>query len=453
MASGVIPAVNERSPTYDLSEDDTLYFLHIHKTAGSSLRDYIMEKFDRADISRFAWELPALLEQPREDLRRLRAIAGHFGYYLEGALGERPVYVTMLRDPVERTLSAFSDQQWREDLWLHDHIKDMTIDDYVFDNIGGAEVMNFQVRSLAFDDVERHFHGCSELWRDPEQARAVFGDRALLDLAKQRLERFAFVGVQDRFEEGLRLLAYTFGWPVPDRIPRENIRRRSRETLAPRTLERIRELTALDQELYEFAGQLFEHRHATLTDELIEQRHRAAMERRPRLDRVCMRFENALMGRGWHARVGKRDWTGRWTGPGTESTLHFPLSADRPYTLLLRAGSFRPDILAGLTIEANGQPLTIESEPCRDRPNHLAMTAEVSQAVMARSPEFLELRFGVPRTISPHEHNPDRKDKRQLGVFIEVLEVLPSEERPVLGAWSARMHEHIRAEDLASAKD
>lgn len=266
-------------PTCDLGPDDTLYFLHIHKTAGSSLREYINSKFPVHRICKLRWELPFLVEAKPEHLAQWRVFCGHYGYYLEGILGRPVVYVTMLRDPVERTISAFYDQKWREDLWLHDHIKDMTLEDYVFDHIGTREVINFQTRTMALDSVEDHFRGYAELWRDAEETKRVLGDRALLELAKERIAKCACVGFQDAFPDSMRLLAYTFGWPKPEAEPRKNIRRTEKEELSDRVLGRIREITALDLELYDFARERFDRYIAALTDEMIDARHREVSER------------------------------------------------------------------------------------------------------------------------------------------------------------------------------
>ena len=436
--------IEQAVPTHDLRPDETLYFLHIHKTAGSSLREYIYDKFGRNEACLLPWELPAVLDRPASELRNYRVIAGHYGYYLERLLGKPLVYITMLRDPVERTVSAFYDQRWREDLWLHEHIKDMTLDDYVFDRIGAREVMNFQTCSLAFDDVDRHYHGLAELWRDEEQTRAVLGDRRLLELAKARLERFAFVGLQDRFEDSLRLLAYTFGWPLPDRTPRENIRRESREKIPDRTLARIRELTALDQELYDFASGVFDARCMHLSDDRVTDRHREAIGRMPRQDEALVRFERGITGVGWQDRERTAAWAGRWTGPGTEASLHFPLRTGRSYTLFLRVGAYAPDIVSGLQIEANGAPLLLQREPCAEDIRHTCIRAEIGAEMVAHSPAFLGLTLRVPRVICPQTKDPTNSDRRSLGVYVQALELLPGPAELTTAGWSRRVQAEMR---------
>jgi hypothetical protein len=59
--------------------------------------------------------------------------------------------------------------------------------------------------------------------------------------AKRRLDRFAFVGLTERFPESVMLLAYTFDWqPVREvRVLNVTQRRILRDQLAPPTIARF----------------------------------------------------------------------------------------------------------------------------------------------------------------------------------------------------------------------
>lgn len=422
---------------HDLRREESLYFLHIHKTAGSSMRRFITEHFDLDDIADIRWTMRDLLDAPREALDRT-LIAGHYGHYLHQVAPRPLVYITMLRDPVERTLSAFSDMVWREDLWLHDHIKDMTIDEFVHDDIGVSEFMNFQTRSLAFDDVDAHFKGYSELWREPERYRAVYSDRALLDKAIERLNSFAFVGVQDQFDDSLKLLAHTFGWLPPKNAPRVNVRRSAREDLSERTLERIREFTQLDQELYEHAHRLFSERFASIDDAAIADRHAEVMGRRERCDRAAYRFERGLDGAGWRERREINEWSGRWTGPETESTLSLPLARGKSYTLRMIVGSHRRPNINKLSITANGRELKLTRKPLHNEFRWVAIETKISRWDIRRRPAYLELGLKVPKTYIPADKDPKSKDTRGVGLYVVALEVVPAREKLTFDAWCDR---------------
>lgn len=86
--------------------DRTLYFLHIPKTAGTSLRRWLTSHF-RGEEEAPELVFAKLLELPRERLTEYRLICGHHGMYLPSLLLRPPMIVTVLRDPVSRSISHF----------------------------------------------------------------------------------------------------------------------------------------------------------------------------------------------------------------------------------------------------------------------------------------------------------------------------------------------------------
>jgi hypothetical protein len=92
------------------------------------------------------------------------------------------------------------------------------------------------------------------------------------DLTKaiQRLNRFAFVGLTERFRESLALLAYTFGWGPIREMPMRNVteKRIRQDQLADQTIARIRELNEMDLALYAHAQELFDERYRAMIADL-----------------------------------------------------------------------------------------------------------------------------------------------------------------------------------------
>jgi hypothetical protein len=83
------------------------------------------------------------------------------------------------------------------------------------------------------------------------------GDERLLDMAKEHLTNaFSVVGICERFEESLMLMATTFDWEIPFYKNRKVSR--TRPQVSPETVEMIRDHNRLDVELYEFSKSLFE---------------------------------------------------------------------------------------------------------------------------------------------------------------------------------------------------
>jgi hypothetical protein len=92
--------------------DNRILFLHIPKTAGISLFSALASAVGEDRAIRFASdtqpEREAFLRMSDEELRRYRLISGHFqlAFFLRKPIGDYQI-VTVLRDPVDRVLSAF----------------------------------------------------------------------------------------------------------------------------------------------------------------------------------------------------------------------------------------------------------------------------------------------------------------------------------------------------------
>src|SRR5215472_13748333 len=85
---------------------DGIYFLHIPKTAGASMHRAIDAAFPPELICRH-WLWDQLVTMPADRLRSYRVFRGHFHGDLERFL-ERPLRIfTLLRDPIERTVSSY----------------------------------------------------------------------------------------------------------------------------------------------------------------------------------------------------------------------------------------------------------------------------------------------------------------------------------------------------------
>lgn len=89
-----------------LKDDDIVYYLHIPKTAGTSFIATLDSLFDYNSIyPEKVWH--ELLKKPPNDLGKYKLIRGHFGYNVLPLLHKKPIYLTMLRDPIERTISQY----------------------------------------------------------------------------------------------------------------------------------------------------------------------------------------------------------------------------------------------------------------------------------------------------------------------------------------------------------
>jgi hypothetical protein len=224
-------------------DQKALIFVHIPKTAGTTLNRIIDWQYDplsiftidphriRATAARFK-----TLSQGRR--RRFRVIRGHSPYGIHEYLPQGAIYMTMLREPVARLLSSYYFiLRWP----LHPlHRK-------------------FKRERLTVDHLvqfQPHRHNL--------QCRFISGlgntgtcDRGTLELAKENLARsFRIIGLAERFEESLLLMTAILDWRV--QFYESHKVATTRPSPDPALLEMLSERNQLDLELYEFAKKRFE---------------------------------------------------------------------------------------------------------------------------------------------------------------------------------------------------
>ncbi|MCA9932716.1 MAG: sulfotransferase family 2 domain-containing protein [Ardenticatenaceae bacterium] len=237
----------------DQNERPTLIFLHILKTAGTTL-NIILENYyaqDRTvatypnrqhpDGSIEGFHALSTAEKANIDL-----LTGHMGFGLHKYLPRPAVYITILRDPVERVISRYYHEYRDPHSLLHPAIRDgMDLKEYVKYYAKVADMDNLQTRMIAGNWEKRGFGPCT---------------KEMLATAKQNLQDyFVVVGLTERFDETYLLLKKTLGWKTtlyqkynvtPNRPKKRNI--------SEETLQVIREYNRYDIELYHFASKLFD---------------------------------------------------------------------------------------------------------------------------------------------------------------------------------------------------
>ncbi len=172
--------------------------------------------------------------------------------------------MTILREPVTRFLSHFYFAKYTARHHLHDSISTgkLTLPE------AAQKLGNIVTRYLAGDAA-------------PNPAGAV--DEAMFEVAKRNLEeRFAFVGMVERFEENLVFFQRQLGWKVGP-YANSNVNRARGEGDCPSAeeLELIRASNRFDLALYAWAGARFEARVAAAGESF--RRELAQMRRANRL--------------------------------------------------------------------------------------------------------------------------------------------------------------------------
>jgi hypothetical protein len=238
------------------AERERYFFMHLPKTAGMSLYQRLTHHHGEAAV----YPLPADRGQPGaymsiEYLRdrfaahgdNLRVIAGHFPLCVDEVLGVALTTFTILRDPVERTLSLLRQHKQQDQEFRNSSLEDVYANPALLHGL----IHNFMVKCLTVtvDEIER---GVMTM---------VPYDRARLERAKDNLEhRVELFGLQEDVDEFCRQLGHRFGWDLGAEPAYTN------STVAMDVSDVFRERiaydNALDVELYRFAKELLERRRA-----------------------------------------------------------------------------------------------------------------------------------------------------------------------------------------------
>jgi len=208
------------------------------------------------------------MEIDQDLLRNFRFFRGHFYNLLADFLGIELVTITLLRDPVARTISHYRHIKRDPGHYFHQLVQNQDLIDFVQDRNTMTMVWNFQCRSFTFRaDPVMVAQGLSkgELAARALERKLVTmmpsSSDALLDQAIMYLESCAHVGLLERFPESLTSLSRVIGFVAPyDLEFRLNVDPSppKKEEINDETLEAIVKATVLDQKLYQRAEKLLD---------------------------------------------------------------------------------------------------------------------------------------------------------------------------------------------------
>ena len=296
----------------------TAIFLHIPKTAGTTLRDLIRRQYGpdeclllrprqhhRAEYFRYLNgegplppmnpEGPAreyllkLAELAPERLARLRMVMGHLWFGVHEGLPGPSSYLTILRDPIERVLSMYQQRVVGQSL---ERGLGLTVEEWARSE-RDLDMDNEQTRRLA-----SHPPGINGL---TASATPAMFDSAVANLREQ----FAVVGSTERFDLSLLAMGRTFGWRKLAYLPaRVSSGRPRAENLPDDVLALLRRHNEYDLELQRVGRDLLDEQVERLG--LDPQKDVAALRRRNTLYRrtrpATARARRAMAGRGGRGR-------------------------------------------------------------------------------------------------------------------------------------------------------
>lgn len=182
-----------------------IFFIHIPKCAGTTLHHIIEQQYEPEEI----YTVPAvdwqedcyydLKDKWSSDMKkRIRVVKGHMLYGWHTAFGDDPfTYITFLRDPVDRIASLYHFSKNSNGAhYLAQEAEKYSLAEFAV--LKHLELRNYMVRSVA---------------GMPSWAGDLQLDTRVLELAFHHLARdFSFVGIIERFADGIEALSNKMGW-------------------------------------------------------------------------------------------------------------------------------------------------------------------------------------------------------------------------------------------------
>jgi hypothetical protein len=269
-------AARDRGPAKsgigDRSADPLIAFVHIPKTAGGTVTSMFARAYSSASVQKAGNYMRGPENAAKKVAKRPggweswqrrggRLAVGHVPYRLfRDHLPTTTRYMTFLREPVDRVLSHY---------YRHVHRTP------AHSGRGEPSTASQGARPKA-DSIEQALVDMQLARLNNLATRFLCGHRSPLgdlpgsplDEAKANLREFAFVGIQERFEESLVLLQRTLGLdlvPAADRHVSSD--RPTVEEVPDEQRALIAEYNQFDLELYAFGEELFEDALGAVADQ------------------------------------------------------------------------------------------------------------------------------------------------------------------------------------------
>lgn len=214
-----------------------LFFIHIPKAAGTSLRVTLEKSLGNRLVSIYGDQPGKTLNDALiRDLPDDAVLYGHYAYGIHRRFNAQPHYATVFRHPVRRVVSWYNFQAQHEHLPFYALTRERSLpellEDGKIDQIG-----NHMTKMMTGRNV-----------RSPD-------DRKTLELAKSNLKTFKFVSTQEALADDMPRLGEQLGVAFEPLARINESKPRAQEV---DVWDQVLKYNGLDMELYEYAMELRE---------------------------------------------------------------------------------------------------------------------------------------------------------------------------------------------------
>lgn len=198
-------------------------FLHIPKTAGTSVQHHLEDTFDNHKLYREHSD--NLYRFSPGELSRYDVFAGHFNYDSLQYIPRKKLSVfTFLREPRKRLISLY--HFWRAHEPDHPNfhegmeianrkmMADFFEDEFIRNEFA---IWNRIVWAIMGDRQWQAWHTTITREKDPVRTREIINDEIRPAIIK-RINEFIYIGIAEDFENSVKLLFTILGKPVPDTV-------------------------------------------------------------------------------------------------------------------------------------------------------------------------------------------------------------------------------------------
>ncbi|WP_223789715.1 hypothetical protein [Marinicella meishanensis] len=422
--------------------DKAYFFTHVPKTGGTSFIVFL-DRFFPAKVI-----FPHQLWIDIGDFKAINRsayhlIRGHFGGCAVDVISDKAIeYLTIVRDPVKLAYSTYEYVRREKNTALHDMVikQGMSFETFLTHPKTQHLITNRMVHNLTFgyqyDPAVKQLHLTNQTFADFRKhmnaGQKVLQDDDRLRMAKAFLEQSLWFGVLENFDDSMRLLCFKMAWPPLRKSQKLNINK-IKPTISDEARAEAEERNRLDTELYQHAVTHFEQQVAQMKadlgandsisgdalDDLIDahyQQQHLTRYQRPLSDGVRYDFSEILLGGQWH----RREWNAlnksyfRWTGPGEESFIDFWVQAKNYQLEISVVDAISIELLNGLTISVNDQPLVITHQGS-GKSRTITATTEAS---MVNANGLFRLQFKATGLGMHHQHF-GSEDSRLVGFAVD----------------------------------